>query len=397
MNIFNSLGSNYTFIFAMQARFTRDNPDDLKRLTEYIGQKYQGKAFLTYKGRDAIFFALKAAKLPKGSLIGINGFTCFAVYKAVVDAGHRPMLLDIERNTLHFSSKKLDKKLKAVIVQNTLGIPCEIEAIAAFCKKNDIMLIEDLAHSVGTTYQNLKEAGSVGDFIALSFSQDKAIDTVSGGALVICNKKYQDFKMPHLEKQSLWGQLKDRLYPTHTWEVRKLYPFLAGKLLHQFLKMIDILPKPVETEQKRFEIRGWQAKLALEQFSNLAISHNHRLKIAKIYADTLDLPIIPGSAYLRFPLFVKNRDKLVDFLKTKGVYISDIWYDAPIAPKRYMSQIDYKETCPIAEKAAQEIINLPTHKNVSEEDAKQICEWINEFSNTSHSERSEESLANASF
>lgn len=185
MSIFNSLGSNYDFKFVLKALFSKREG----ALKKFLEDKYKGQVTLTRKGRQAIELALSG--LPKGSSVAINGFTCFAVYEAIQKAGHKALYLDIEKGELNFSVDALRKtsNVKAVIIQNTLGSPCEIEKIAQICKENKIILIEDLAHCVGTRYESGVEAGTVGDFVALSFSQDKMIDAVSGGALIKKNER----------------------------------------------------------------------------------------------------------------------------------------------------------------------------------------------------------------
>lgn len=277
------------------------------------------------------------------------------------------------------------KKIKAVITQNTLGIPCKIEKISQFCLENDSLLIEDLAHSVGTTYDDGKTAGTVGDMVVFSFSQDKLIDAVSGGALIIRNQKFTHFSFSSFNKHSLWGIIKDRTYPANTFKIRKLYPLGLGKLLHQFFKLINILPKPVESDPHMYEMKSWQAQLALFQFQDLNKNMQHRKSIAKIYAKELDDKItnktinnlVNQSSCLRFPIFAEKRSRLISFLKQHGIYVSDIWYDAPISPKRYMKEIKYKGNCKVAEEISETIINLPTHRNVSEIDAQKISFLIN--------------------
>lgn len=188
MNIFNSLGSNYNLGFVLKSLFLQNKKRYKTELEQYLSEEFKGKVLLTYKGRQAIEIALKLLNLPKESCVAINGFTCFAVYEAVVNAGLAVDYIDIEKEDLNFSPVQLKNKLKenpkikVVIIQNTLGYPSQVEEIAAICKENNIILIEDLAHSVG---------GKFGDFVVLSFSQDKLIDAVSGGALIIRNKKYQ--------------------------------------------------------------------------------------------------------------------------------------------------------------------------------------------------------------
>ena len=195
MAIFNSLGSNYNFEFVLRSLFTKDAGKSRAALLGLLRKKYSGDVVLTYKGREALTLCLELSKLPKESVVAINGFTCVAVYKAVEEAGYAVELLDNELGDLNFTAKILEEKLKknpqikAVIIQNTLGYPCDIEEIDKICKKNNLVLIEDLAHCVGASYSSGMEAGTIGDFTCLSFSQDKMIDAVSGGALVIRNKK----------------------------------------------------------------------------------------------------------------------------------------------------------------------------------------------------------------
>ena len=361
-----------------------------------LKSRYGGEVFLLYKGREAIELALKNLKLPKKSCVAINGFTCFAVYEAIKNAGFNVEYLDIEKNDLNFSSETLQKSIKknpnvkVVIVQNTLGYPCQIEEIARICKDNKVILIEDLAHSVGTKYSDGKEAGTVGDIVVLSFSQDKMIDGISGGALITRNPEVASLggpAKPDRGNLSYQIELRDRFYPTLTYIIRNFYPFGLGKIMHEFFKNLDLLSNPMGGLSTIHNLPAWYCNLIKLQFEKLEENLTHRKKIATIYAEGINQNIsstqikklIPFSSNLRFPIFVKNKDSLVSFLKNHGVYISDIWYDSPIAPKKYLSQTDYSGQCPTAEVTSSEILNLPTHINVSEKDAKKISQLINQW------------------
>ena len=95
MAIFNSLGSNYNLRYVLKSLFDNSANKNLK-LKNFLEKKYEGKTILTYKGREALTLALKILNLPKESMVAINGFTCFAVYKAVEEAGLTPICLDLE-------------------------------------------------------------------------------------------------------------------------------------------------------------------------------------------------------------------------------------------------------------------------------------------------------------
>lgn len=381
MTIFNSLGSNYNLSFVLKALFSSNNKIHRSAIEQSLSDKFKGEVILTYKGREAIEIALKMLGLPKDSFVAINGFTCFAVYEAVTRAGLQVEYIDIEKGDLNFSPKQLKEmlkknpKIKVVIIQNTLGYPAQVEEISKICKENKIILTEDLAHSTG---------GEYGDFIALSFSQDKLIDAVSGGALIIKNSKYHAKDVNALEEKD---SVKDRFYPLLTYLVRTTYSIGIGKIIHVFLKMFNLLSKPMDENLNPKTLASWYCNLAKEEVDNLENNLEHRKKIASIYANNISKEILSSklvsnilnSTNLRFPVFINNRFSLTKFLKDNGIFVSDIWYDAPIAPKRYMQQTNYSNQCPNAEKISDTILNLPTHKNVSEKQAERIAKLINKW------------------
>lgn len=388
--IFNSLGSNYSLKFALNALFSWGTNKDRKKLEIYLEKRYQGKVTLLYKGREAIKLALKMLNLPKGSKVGITGFTCYAVYKAVEELDLQPVYLDIDESLNFLSSKIVD--VKVLIIQNTLGNPCDVEGITKVCKEKDIVLIEDLAHSVGTFYKNGREAGTVGDFAALSFSQDKIVDAVSGGALITRNKNYFDFDVKQFKNLDFIVRLKDRFYPIFTYLIRNFYPCGLGKSLHYLLKKLNLLSKPVETKGDiTFQnISNWHARLVNNSFKEFDEVLKHRKEIASIYAEKLDRKILSKdfiqnirlSSCLRFPIFVEERRGLIEYLKENGIFVSDIWYDAPIAPSKLLEKTNYGGECSFSEKISEKIINLPTHVNVPRGEAEFISERINKWINT---------------
>lgn len=388
--IFNSLGSNYTFKFAFNALFSVGRDSDKQELKSYLEKKYQGEAILLYKGREAIKLALKMLNLPKNSKVGLIGFTCYAVYQAIKESGLKPVFLDIDQS-LNFQSDKLSE-FKVVIIQNTLGNPCDIQSISKICKEKNIILIEDLAHSIGTLYRDGREAGTVGDFTALSFSQDKAVDAVSGGVLIVRNTKYFSFDTGQLKNLSLTVRLKDRFYPILTFKIRKLYPYGLGKFFHYILKNLNLLSKPIEVDKSIVfqNMSNWHGKFIKSSFKDYENILKHRREIASIYVNNLDEKILSKdyagnitlSSCLRFPIFIENRQNLVKYLKERGIFVSDIWYDAPIAPLRFLSKTEYNGECPFAEKVSKKILNLPTHINVLPKDALYISEIINTWLNT---------------
>ena len=392
MAIFNSLGSNYSTRDVWRHLTAKSKKGAITEFSRKLGQHYGGQALLTYKGREALELALKNSGLRPGSAIGINGFTCYAVYRAVENAGFKALLVDIAPHQLNFSVGELKAlhtkhlNLKAVIVQNTLGYPADMPAIAAYCQKSGLMVIEDLAHSIGASYADNKETGSVGTFTMLSFSQDKLSDVVAGGALIARRGKIIS---PETNLSSIGSvqRLKNRLYPLWTWLIRSTYPIGMGRILHFGLKKLHWMATPMSDDLEGLHaIPASVAALLMDRWQGVESELEHRRQIASIYMQQLPAalqPISPISgkpSYLRFPVWINDRKSLLGFLRSQQIFISDTWYDVPIGPVKYFPNTNYQSgTCPNSEELTNHIINLPTHMNVTPEVATNICAKIKQW------------------
>jgi len=392
MKVFNSLGSNYqtSDVVAALLGGGKGAPEVL---TRQLGQRYGGKVQLVYKGREALVLAIQALDLPEGSTVAITGFTCYAVYKAVASAGTSVQYLDINKSSLNFSAKTLEDALKdnpdikAVVVQNTLGFACDIAAISAVCQQHDLALIEDLAHSLGAHYPGGREVGTVGDMVMLSFGRDKIVDAVAGGALIVRNPKYQ---LPQVKrvKPPLGERSRDRQYPMLSTKVRRGYQIGIGKYLHALYKALGLMSRSVDSDfYGPMAIANWQAKLASNKLNLLNKQLEHRRTIAELYAKELNPSILFSelvgqlgqATNLRFPILVQNRATLLKHLSARGIFVADIWYDAPISPVRYMSSTNYRGQCPESEEVCKSIINLPTHQLINQAKAHKIVQEINQW------------------
>jgi dTDP-4-amino-4,6-dideoxygalactose transaminase len=156
--------------------------------------------------------------------------------------------------------------------------------------------------------------------------------------------------------------------------------------LHLILKKLHWLATPMSDNiYGLFAMTPMSSGLAPDLWEDRRAALDHRRRIAAVYQQTLPKAAQYESAagtaaYLRFPLRVPDRAGLVAYLKRHNIYIGDTWYDAPIAPKRYLPQTSYQPgQCPRAEQLASEIINLPTHRHVSEAQAQYIAERVNQW------------------
>lgn len=389
--IFNSLGSNYNNCFWWKVLWSRGNKKDRDALKDILKRRYNGTPLLFYKGREAMFAALKLSGLPSGSQVAVTGLTCYAVYRAIVDTGYQPVYIDIADGSLNFDGAALrdtikkNPNIKVVVVQNTLGYAGDIDTIVEIAKHHNLIIIEDLAHSIGTIYADGKEAGTVGDFTALSFSQDKVIDGVSGGALIVRNDKYAD-KIADLTFTPLGAvqKARDRFYPMLTSMIRSTYSIGLGKLLHFVFKKMHFMARAVDGIYGVMRtLPDWYSRNIVRQFNTSAKVLKHRQDIADIYKKILpssvciDLDV--SSTYLRFPIIVDDPKGLWKSLG-KFAHITDTWYDVPVAPRRYFAESSYKlGMCPNSEKITNHIVNLPTHINISKQQATQLAQKVSSW------------------
>lgn len=149
---------------------------------ELLGTKY---ALAVSSCSAALFLSLKSLGLPRDAKVLIPGFTFAAVPSSVAHADLIPVLCEVGENyriDIADFEAKLDQ-VQAVIISHMRGHTSDMDAIMALCEARDIPVIEDAAHSLGTTWhgQNIGTIGKIGCF---SFQSYKLINAGEGGILV---------------------------------------------------------------------------------------------------------------------------------------------------------------------------------------------------------------------
>ena len=130
--------------------------------------------------------------IKKGDEVAIPGFTFAATPSAVILAGAKPVLIEIDEN-LNFDLKDLRQKcsgkMKAVIVVHMRGSASDIESVMEFAKSKNLVVIEDAVPVMGLKLKE-KYLGTYGHFGAFSTQSDKSCNTGEGGLLVTNDKDY---------------------------------------------------------------------------------------------------------------------------------------------------------------------------------------------------------------
>jgi len=355
--------------------------------------------FLFSTERGALEFFLKFyLSGKKEKKVAIQAFTCFVVPKAIINAGGIPLFLDIKEGYVNFTIDELYKAyqnnpdISVVIIQNTFGIPNDIESIINFCKEKNILLIENLAHSFNAKYQG-KFLGNFGEVSLISLGRSKVISGIFGGVLVIRNKELAENFVSYYENlenitDKKW-LFKVLLYSYLMRYIRvnyNLYGKFLGYTLRKFnLAVLDITEKEKRGFNESYTVKKMPnvfATIALNQIKKIVRFSEHREKITKIYLKEGLLPYGENPInyefyYLRFPITSNQPKKLIEKLKKYNIYLGN-WYHSPLAPleKRLDRFGYYYGMCPNAEKLSLIILNLPTNILTTPEDAHLVAELI---------------------
>ena len=326
---------------AAKQLFTIGRKRHLIALEKALSKRYSGTAVLCKNGRSGLAIALESY-FEKGDGIIVNGFTCYAVVEAIEAAGCVPVYADISKEDLNFNvttlKKVVNKSVKGIIIQNTLGNPVDIAEIEKFAEKNKLLIIEDLAHCAGVRYPDRREVGTVGVATVLSFGKDKSIDTTSGGAVVLRNAR----ESAYLASPRLCDSARARWYPTLAAWCRGLARLhLCGALMRVFVKLRFVEKSADNKLDTSRRCTKWQAKLALEQINDLRRT---------------------GEGKIRDYYLVNDREKCLKELKKAGFHFDGFWYERPISPERYYEKVHFPEKeCPVATEVAAQIINFPRY------------------------------------
>lgn len=345
--IFLGQASNYSFVRALKHLFAHGSERDCDKLRAALRKKYgqkgkESQVILYQTGRSALAAAIIGV-VPRGSEVIIPGLTCIAVVRAVRAAGCVPVFADIEAENLQYDLKKLAQILKqhpdvrAIVVQNTLGRTIDIAALEKITQKHHLEIIEDLAHSAGRYYPDGREVGTVGAATALSFGKGKAIDTISGGAVVVRRADARALREPLLRPRAA-TRWRARWYPILGCLMRASYHLRLGKIVTGTFLKLHWIEKSADAELNlNVKLCAWQARLAFTQLQNL-----------------------PKTPLREFAL-VNKCEKLLAELRSQGFYFDEIWYDTPVSPARYAKEAAFPaKDCPETVKIAEQIINLPT-------------------------------------
>lgn len=337
-----------------------------RRLCAVTGAKY---AVVCSNGTAALHMACQAAGIGAGDEVITTPITFAASANCALYCGAKPVFADINEETYNIDPAQVEAlttdRTRAVVAVDYTGQSAELDRLSAHCRKHNLVLIEDGAHVLGTSY-NGKKNGSISDMTTLSFHPVKTVTGGEGGAVLTNNEEYYQ----KLLLYRAHGITKDPARMEHEPDGPWYYEQLA---LGMNYRMTDM-----------------QAALVISQLDKLPMFSRRRKEIVAAY----------NEAFLRLPqLFVQKEIPQSD--TTRHLYILRIrpeklkidrkqFFEAlgaeniccqvhyiPVYYFPYYEKLGYRKgLCPKAEKLYEEEISLPLYYAMTDQDVDDVIRAV---------------------
>ena len=337
-----------------------------EKLCEVTGAKY---AVVCSNGTAALHIACLAAGVMPGDEVITTPITFAASANCALYCGAKPVFADINENTYNIDPAHVEKltteRTKAVVAVDFTGQSVELDRLLTHCRKHNLVLIEDGAHVIGTSYKG-RMNGSIADMTTMSFHPVKTVTGGEGGAVLTNSKEYY-------EKLLLYrahGITRDPKLMEHEPDGPWYYEQIA---LGMNYRMTDM-----------------QAALIISQLNKLPRFMERRKAIVKAYNEVFSrLPQlfvqqeIPESDTTRHLYILRirpekltiDRKQFFEALAAENICCNVHYIPTYYFP--YYEKLGYKRgLCPKAEKLYAEEISLPLYYAMTDQDVEDVIRAV---------------------
>ncbi len=310
-------------------------------------------------GSDALYLALMAAGVGPGDEVLTTPFSFFATAGSISRAGATPVFVDIDPETYNIDPALLAEAMakhpraKTVIPVHLFGACADMDPILKLAADHGAVVIEDGAQSIGAEYKGRK-AQSMGELGCISFFPSKNLGGFGDGGMVLTNNDGLADKMASLR--------------AHGTTKKYYHPYIGTN------SRLDTL----------------QAAVLLVKLRRLDAWSDGRARNAAKYREILSaaglpivLPVVADyqtrHVYNQFVIRCERRDQLQNYLKQHGVG-TEVYYPLSLHLQPCYADLGYKEgSMPVSERASKEVLALPIHADLPNEDIAYICELMRSF------------------
>lgn len=316
---------------------------------EYTGSKF---CIAASSGTMSLYLSLKALGIGYGSRVATVSNTCSPAVSAILATGAEPVFVEVEPTSLMMDGVDLANQfsagdISALMLVHLWGHTCDLRELQKLANQYKVPVIEDCAQALGSRYAGFP-VGSASDVGCYSFYPTKALASFGDAGAIVTNN--QDIAQ-NLRSLRFYGFNADRVSLTLGFNGR----------------MSEV-----------------QAAFLSSKLGALDEKLRKKRILAKCYDDNLRtecLQIIPNivggqSSYHQYVIRIKDRDSLQKFLMERGIE-TNIHYATPV--HRMPAFSPFSRELVETELAADQILSLPIHTGLSEEEVFYVAKTVNEF------------------
>ncbi|MFC2064033.1 dTDP-4-amino-4,6-dideoxygalactose transaminase [Chloroflexota bacterium] len=334
-------------------------------LEEILGVK---KVLLTTNCTHALEMSAFLLNIQPGDEVILPSFTFVSTVNAFVLHGAKPVFIDIRPDTLNLDENLLESKItsktKAIVPVHYAGVGCEMDEIMKIAEQNNIAVVEDNAHGLFGKYKG-RFLGTFGKLATQSFHETKNFSCGEGGALLINNEDLIERAEIIREKGTNRSRFFRGQVDKYSWvDIGSSY--LPSDLLAAWL--FAQLENRTRIQDKRKKV--WE--FYYSSLQEWATENN------------IQLPIIPVSVEQSFHMFylllpsIEERQGLIEFLRERN--IESVFHYLPLhlseMGKRFGGKVG---DCPVTERVSDQLVRLPFHNALSEDDQSLVVRSLLEF------------------
>jgi UDP-2-acetamido-2-deoxy-ribo-hexuluronate aminotransferase len=331
-----------------------------KNLETYLDVKH---VIPCANGTDALQIAMMALGLKPGDEVITADFTFAATVEVIALLQLTPVLVDVELVNMNISIEAIKKaitpKTKAIVPVHLFGRAANMEAIMAIAKEHNLFVIEDNAQAIGANcnFSNgtRKKAGTIGHVASTSFFPSKNLGCYGDGGAIFTN----DDDLAH----SIRGIVNHGMYVRYHHDVvgvNSRLDSIQAAVLNAKLPLLDSYNVARQN--------------AARKYSNALVGHKNI--VAPMICDVCDCHV-----FHQYTLRIINADRngLMEHLLAKGIPCA-IYYPIPLHSQKAYQDIRYnEEDFPITNQLVNEVISLPMHTELDDEQIQFITDSILEF------------------
>lgn len=305
-------------------------------------------------GTLSLYMIFKCLNIDSGDEVIVPAFGYQAATNVLLNMGVKPVFADIKSDTWCICPesiiRKITSKTKAVVAIHSYGNACDLANIRNICNEHNLMLIEDIAESLFSTYKK-KPLGTFGEMASLSMHATKTIATGEGGAVIFKDKEYSNFL--NLFRSHGLERKNQHYYHQMPGLNFRLSNVLAAIGCAQLEKMAEVMTK--------------KRKIYEHYLSELKAIPRLQFQCTENYCN----PLYWAVAIKVQDICINERDKLINEMKSMGVELRPGFY--PAVDLKYMNCTDY---CPNSINIGHSVVVLPSHLGLTEANLEHICSQL---------------------